>query len=217
MHPAATGHRGDVGMRHSKRVHRPHTQQETDTDTDSTDTGADADADADRQRVADEAFIRAIYDKHGTTLLRVTTGLLNGDTHRAEDIVQEAVLRAWRHAHTLDPHANGIRPWLITVIRNLIIDNHRARQARPPETTDTILTDMPAPEHTDQALTKKLVLEALHDLTPAHREILLHVQYLDHTVTQTATTLGIPPGTVKSRTHLALRALKQALTHRGYT
>ncbi|MFJ2264727.1 sigma-70 family RNA polymerase sigma factor, partial [Streptomyces sp. NPDC087844] len=110
-----------------------------------------------------------------------------------------------------------VRPWLVTVIRNLVIDSHRARQARPTETSDTVLADMPGPEHTDHVLTKKIVLEALEDLTPAHREILVHVQYLDHSVSQTAQALGIPPGTVKSRTHLALRSLRQALTNRGYT
>ncbi|MEU6061321.1 sigma-70 family RNA polymerase sigma factor [Streptomyces sp. NPDC047097] len=165
----------------------------------------------------DEAFIRAVYDKHGVVLLRTATGLLFGDSHRAQDLVQEAVLRAWRHAEILDPEAEGVRPWLITVIRNLVIDGHRARQARPPETTDTVLVDMPGPEHVERALTRKVVREALGDLSLQHREILIHVQFLDQSVAQTAMALGIPPGTVKSRTHLALKALREALERRGYT
>ncbi|WP_406130294.1 sigma-70 family RNA polymerase sigma factor [Streptomyces sp. NBC_00989] len=168
-----------------------------------------------RDRARDEAFIRAVYDKHGVFLLRVTTGLLWGDSHQAQDLVQEAVLRAWQNADILDPE--GIRPWLVTVVRNLVIDGYRARKARPPETVDTALNDMPGPESMDPALTKKIVREALADLTLQHREILVHVEFLDQSVARTAQTLGIPPGTVKSRTHLALRALRAALAERGYT
>jgi len=168
-------------------------------------------------RRGDEAFIRAVYDKHGVFLLRVATGLLWGDSHQAQDLVQEAVLRAWQNTGILDPEAEGIRPWLVTVVRNLVIDGYRARQARPPETVDTALNAMPGPEHMDAALTKKIVREAMADLTLQHREILVHVEFLDRSVAQTAKTLGIPPGTVKSRTHLALRALRVALAERGYT
>ncbi|MEV6537665.1 sigma-70 family RNA polymerase sigma factor [Streptomyces sp. NPDC051665] len=170
-----------------------------------------------RDRARDEAFIRAVYDKHGVFLLRLTTGMLWGDSHQAQDLVQEAVLRAWQNADILDPEAEGIRPWLVTVVRNLVIDGYRARKARPPETIDTALNDMPGPESMDPALTRKFVREALADLTLQHREILIHVEFLDQSVARTAETLGIPPGTVKSRTHLALRALRAALTERGYT
>ncbi|MFG2780000.1 sigma-70 family RNA polymerase sigma factor [Streptomyces prunicolor] len=170
-----------------------------------------------RDTARDEAFVHAVYDKHGVFLLRVTTGLLWGDSHQAQDLVQEAVLRAWQNADILDPEAEGIRPWLVTVIRNLVIDGYRARKARPPETVDTALNDLPGPESMDSALTKKVVREALADLTLQHREILVHVEFLDQSVARTAKTLGIPPGTVKSRTHLALRALRAALAERGYT
>ncbi|MER5795688.1 sigma-70 family RNA polymerase sigma factor [Streptomyces sp. NPDC001980] len=170
-----------------------------------------------RDRARDEAFVRALYDKHGVFMLRVATGLLRGDTHQAQDVVQEAVVRAWRHAAVLDPEAEGVRPWLVTVVRNLVIDGHRARRARPPETDDTALRDLAGPEHVDHALSGKIVREALTDLTLQHREILVHAHFLDHSVAQTSTLLGIPRGTVKSRTHLALRALRTALAERGYT
>ncbi|MFF6908354.1 sigma-70 family RNA polymerase sigma factor [Streptomyces sp. NPDC012389] len=164
----------------------------------------------------DEAFVRAVYDKHGAALLKVATGLLYGDRHRAQDLVQETVLRAWHHSNILDTEAEGVRRWLVTVLRNLAIDTHRARLARPPETTDTVLEEIPAPEHTDRTLTTAVVRQALHDLSFQHREVLVHVQYLDRSVARTAKALGIPPGTVKSRTHLAHKALRQALTRRGY-
>ncbi|MFD4577877.1 sigma-70 family RNA polymerase sigma factor [Streptomyces sp. NPDC058417] len=170
-----------------------------------------------RDREGDEAFIRAVYDKHGAVLLRVATGLLNGDSHRAQDLVQEAMLRAWRHADILDPDAEGVRPWLVTVLRNLVIDDHRARQARPKETADTVLSDMQGSDHVEGYLNKKVVREALGDLSVQHREILVHVHYMDLSVAQAAQALGIPSGTVKSRTHLALKSLRAALVKRGVT
>lgn len=168
----------------------------------------------DRER-ADE-LLRAVYDKHGTLLLRMATSLLKGDYHQAQDLVQETALRAWRHADTLDPQAEGIRSWLVQVLRNLTIDAHRARQSRPPETTDTEIEELFGFEPTEEILTRKIVRAAVADLSYQHREILVYVHFLDHSVVQASRALGVPPGTIKSRTHLALRALRISLIERGY-
>ena len=163
-----------------------------------------------------EKVLRAVYDKHGTLLLGMATSLLGGDYHQAQDLVQETALRAWRHADTLDPQAEGIRSWLMQVLRNLTIDAHRARQSRPPETTDTEIEELFGFEPTEEILTRKIVRAAVADLSYQHREILVYVHFLDHSVFQASRALGVPPGTIKSRTHLALRALRISLIERGY-
>ena len=168
----------------------------------------------DRER-ADE-LLRAVYDKHGTLLLRMATSLLKGDYHQAQDLVQETALRAWRHADTLDPRAEGIRSWLVHVLRNLTIDAHRARTSRPPETTDAEIDELFGFEPTDDILTRKIVRAALANLSYQHREVLMYVHFLDRSVAQTSQALGVPSGTVKSRTHLALRALRATLIEHGY-
>src|SRR5438270_12494803 len=81
----------------------------------------------------DEAFIRALYEQHASPLLGDALRLSNADRQRAEDIVQETVLRAWRHPATFEHHPDAVRPWLFTVARNIAVDAHRARRARPPE------------------------------------------------------------------------------------
>ncbi|MFG2192407.1 sigma-70 family RNA polymerase sigma factor [Streptomyces sp. NPDC048639] len=166
---------------------------------------------------ADEAFIRALYAKHGAVLVRFATSLLDGDRHRAEDVVQEAVLRAWRHSDVLDPTAESVRPWMFRVVRNLVIDGHRSKQARPMEAGDAALVEVAMPDDMEQTLTAMLVLETMEKLAPHHREVLLHMHYLGRSVAQTAQELNVPPGTVKSRTYYAVRALREALDARGIT
>ena len=56
--------------------------------------------------------------------------LTGGDRGRAEDVVQETMLRAWRHPEALDPARGEIRPWLFTVARRIAIDAHRAALVR---------------------------------------------------------------------------------------
>ena len=78
--------------------------------------------------VADEAFIRALYAEHGGALLRYALHLTGGDRQRAEDLVQETLVRAWRHPEALADRP--ARPWLFAVARNLAVDAFRARQSR---------------------------------------------------------------------------------------
>ncbi|MGW2562713.1 sigma-70 family RNA polymerase sigma factor [Streptomyces sp. NPDC001514] len=162
-----------------------------------------------------EEFLRALYERHGSVLLRFAARLLNGDWHRAEDVLQEAAIRAWQHAAELDPTAEALGPWLFAVVRNLVVDGHRARQARPPEAVDTDMTRLPVPDRIDHALTTQIVIEAMRELAPFQREVLLHVHFMGRSVNQTAKVLGVPPGTVKSRTYYAMRALREALDSRG--
>src|SRR5262249_30316468 len=68
-------------------------------------------------RVADEAFVRGLYAEHGGALLRYALRLTGGDRQRAEDLVQETIVRAWRHPEALADRP--ARPWLFAVARNL--------------------------------------------------------------------------------------------------
>lgn len=164
-------------------------------------------------RVADEELIRALHDEHAAALLRYAMYLTGGDSQRAEDVVQEVLLRAWQHPEAVV--GQPARPWLFTVARNLVIDGQRARRARPQEVGDTGLGLRPVADDVDRALESWAVADALSALRPDHRRVLFETYYRGSSVSEAAAELGIPPGTVKSRTFYALKALRLALEERG--
>lgn len=159
-----------------------------------------------------------LYDQHAAPLLAFVLRLTGGDRQRAEDIVQETLMRAWRNAHKLGAQGQtSIRPWLVTVARRIAIDNHRSNKARPPEAYDQELESFAVADGTDHVLRSMTVTEALRSLSYAHREILLETYFRGRTVPEAADVLGLPLGTAKSRVYYALRALKLALEQRGVT
>jgi RNA polymerase sigma-70 factor (ECF subfamily) len=167
--------------------------------------------------VDDEVALRELYDAHAGALLAYSMRLTNGDRGRAEDVVQETLLRAWRHREALDESRGPVRPWLFTVAHHVAIDAHRARAARPPEVGDAVLASVPAADEIDARLDRLLIADAMSALSPEHQAVIVHTYFLGQSVAAAATELGVPPGTVKSRAFYALRALKLALAERGVT
>lgn len=165
----------------------------------------------------DDALMRALYDEHAVPLYAFVLRLVAGDRHRAEDVVQETLLRAWRNAEQLGNATGSVRPWLVTVARRIVIDGHRSRQARPREVDPGPLESMPAADDIDRALRSMMISEALGDLTEAHRQALVETYFRGRTVNEAAAELGVPPGTVRSRVFYALRSLRLALEERGVT
>jgi RNA polymerase sigma-70 factor, ECF subfamily len=169
-------------------------------------------------RSPDDTLLHVLYEEHAEPLLRFVLRLTSGDRQRAEDIVQETLLRAWRNAHKLGAHPQtSLRPWLVTVARRIAIDEYRSATSRAPEIYDRDVEDVATGDHTDAVLKQVLITEALRDLSAAHREILVETYLRDRTVTDAAQTLGLPVGTVKSRIYYALRALRATLEQRGVT
>ncbi|MFC7343637.1 sigma-70 family RNA polymerase sigma factor [Saccharopolyspora griseoalba] len=161
-----------------------------------------------------ERALRALYQEYYLRLLAYTNRILS-DPHHAEDIVQETMLRAWQHADALTPDRGSVWGWLTRVAHNIAIDRIRARRARPVEVDESAGTAV-AVEHADhaEAVLNRVAIRAMVDrLNPAHRSVVHEVYYNDRTAKRAATALGIPPGTVKSRLHHALRNLRATAEH----
>jgi RNA polymerase sigma-70 factor, ECF subfamily len=170
-----------------------------------------------RRDAAGEESLRALYDQHAPVLLAYAMRLTEGDRARAEDIVQETLVRAWRHLDRLDQQDRPVRPWLFTVAQRLAIDAHRARLARPPEVGPAALDSVPGLDEIEPALDRIVVVDALDSLSREHRAVIVENYYRGRSVADAARVLGVPEGTVKSRCYYALRALRLALAERGVT
>jgi RNA polymerase sigma-70 factor, ECF subfamily len=168
------------------------------------------------KEVAEDALMRALHEEHAAALWSYALHLTSGDRIRAEDVVQETLLRAWRSATVLDQSQGSARAWLFTVARRIAIDGWRSATSR-----SEVVTDRP-PERavgdgTDRAVQGWLVAEALAELSERHREVLVLCYFQGYSVADAAVRLGVAEGTVKSRTHYALRALRLVLEERGVT
>src|SRR4051812_9636868 len=166
----------------------------------------------------DADLLKTLHAEHGDALFAHAMRLTGGDRQRAEDLVQETLLRAWQHPKALDPAHGSVRAWLFTTARNLAIDAWRRRSARVGEVyTDAMPEVADVADEADRAVESWLVAEALARLSRPHREVLVECFYQGRSVAEAAAQLGVPPGTVKSRTHYALRSLKLALEELGVT
>lgn len=169
-------------------------------------------------RSHEDALLRLLYEQHAGPLLMFVLRLTGGDRQRAEDIVQETLLRAWRNAHKLGAQGQAsLRPWLVTVARRIAIDDYRSDSARPVEIYDRELEGFPSADESDRVLQMMTITDALRTLSHAHREILVETYFRGRTVPEAAEALGLPLGTAKSRVYYALRALRAALEQRGVT
>jgi len=162
----------------------------------------------------DVMLMQQLHDDHADALWRYCRRLVPTDQGRAEDVVQETLLRAWRHRTILDSPPPAVRAWLFTVARNIVIDQWRSSRAHR-ETPLAELPDDGVADESDQLLLSWVVAEALTRLSREHRDVLLECYYRGRPVAEAARRLGVPEGTVKSRTHYALRALRLALEELG--
>jgi len=168
-----------------------------------------------RVSVDDDEIVSALYRTYREPLLGFVLRLTAGDREHAEDVVQETLVRAWREASRLDLSGPSLMPWLATVARRIVIDEHRRRQVRPAETGEGVVAEMPVDDDTSATILRVMMADAMRELSPAHREILNATILSDRTVNQAAEVLSLPVGTVKSRVYYALRALHVVLAERG--
>jgi RNA polymerase sigma-70 factor (ECF subfamily) len=171
-----------------------------------------------RRQVTDESApkMRDLYQAHATELWRYAVRL-TGDRARAQDVVQETLLKAWQHPEVTGDPARSPRAWLFTVARNIIIDDHRSARSRNESVIadPDRLHDRAGPDETNSALDRLLLSSALAQLNPDHRTVIRRSYYEGWTTAQIAADLGIPEGTVRSRLHYAMRALRLTLQEMG--
>jgi RNA polymerase sigma-70 factor (ECF subfamily) len=168
-----------------------------------------------RFRDGDPDAIRAVYREYGRLVYSVAHRAL-GSRELAEDAAQQTFVQAWRAASSFDP-GRELGPWLATIARRVAIDIHRREQRREHDRLDdaaptdsALIAEPPDVERTFEAWELR---RALDELPADERELveLNHLQGLTHS--EIAERLGVPIGTVKSRSFRAHRRLAARLGH----
>lgn len=162
----------------------------------------------------DARLLGALYDAHAAPVWRYVVHL-TGDRAGADDVVQETLLRAWRTPRILEEPATA-RAWLLTVARHLVIDESRTARRRH----ELLMSEAPereSPDTTEALFEAMLIEDALAELSVEHRGVIVRAYYGGRSVVAIAEELGVPEGTVKSRLHYALRAMRLALQEKGVT
>jgi RNA polymerase sigma-70 factor (ECF subfamily) len=156
----------------------------------------------------EEDGVRAAYQRYAGPVYVVAMSVL-GDRHLAAEAVQETFIRAWRAAARYNPE-QGLAPWLFTIARRVSIDISRARRRVAVAVIDDEAPASPPPQ-LESLWEAYQVRRAVDQLPTDERQVvrLQHFEQLTHA--EIAERLGIPLGTVKSRSHRAHRRLAQWL------
>jgi RNA polymerase sigma-70 factor (ECF subfamily) len=161
-----------------------------------------------REPTADEWQL--LYRNSARPLYRYLLRLTFGNRQEAEDHLQETFLRAWRWVQQHPADLTTMQPWLFTVARRIVIDSGRSRRVRPTEVIFDDAAQRATGDDVELLVLAESVRHALRSLSSDHRAALVELFYHQHTAKEAAGILGIPEGTVKSRVHYALRALRAA-------
>lgn len=165
--------------------------------------------------------VAALYERYATPAFSLALRVV-GDRESAEEIVQEAFLRVWNHAHSFDPQRGRFASWLLSIIHNLAVNELRRRRSRPQAApgTDEMLVNLhetaPGPEDAAWAADRRATIRAaLTQLPHAQRQAIELAFFRGLTQMEIAATLGHPLGTVKTRIRLGLQKLNHLLAAQG--
>lgn len=168
-----------------------------------------------RVAAGDETALGELYDRFASVLNALAARVL-GDRGDAEEVVQEVFVHAWRRADTYDPQRSAVSTWLVLVTRSRAIDRLRSRrvvdrthdQVRRDSTEHESPRGVRAVHRTER---RQRLHEALSGLPPEQRRVLELAYFGGMTQREIARSTDTPLGTVKTRTLLALRKLRDEL------
>lgn len=139
-----------------------------------------------------------------------------GDRGRADDVAQEAFLRAWRHGASFDARRGSVATWLLTITRNLAIDALRAQRIRPTEALDAVMLHLEATDRGPAAAAvegeeRGRVIAALLAIPTEQRRAVVLAALGGRTAREVGELEAIPLGTAKTRIRTGLLRLRSAL------
>ncbi len=158
----------------------------------------------------DRGAFEALYRRYARPVFGLALRRL-GDRGRAEDAVQETFTSVWRAARSYRPERGPGAPWLYAVARNAIVDNGRVRREPPVEVPDEAAGEDGPSERAEAGWITWRVHRALGELPENERQVIELAYWGGRSQSEIAELLGIPLGTVKTRTRSGLARLADAL------
>jgi RNA polymerase sigma-70 factor (ECF subfamily) len=186
---------------------------------------ADLGDERDRELIAriargDRDSFRRLFGRYAPSAMGLARRVVR-QAHLAEETVQEAFLSVWKNPGGYDPSRGTVRAWLMSVVHHRAVDAVRREEAQRRRAEEIVSLVDVAPEDPAAQVVEELglpqeraaVREALEDLPPEQREVIELMYFSGMSQTQIAERLGLPLGTVKSRTLLGMRRLRAALVY----
>jgi RNA polymerase sigma-70 factor, ECF subfamily len=158
----------------------------------------------------DRGAFETLYRRYARSVFGLALRRL-GDRGRAEDAVQETFASVWRGAHSYRPERGPGGPWIYAVARNAIVDRSRARSEPAVEAPEQESHEPGPPEQAEAGWTAWRIHRALEELSPNERTVIELAYWSGLSQSEVAEYLGIPLGTVKTRTRAALARLADLL------
>jgi RNA polymerase sigma-70 factor, ECF subfamily len=165
-----------------------------------------------------EAFA-TLYDRHARAAYSLAFRMM-GEKQAAEDLLQDALLKAWRGATSYHPERGSVRTWVLSIVHNRGIDQLRSLASRR-RTQERVEADAPRSQPSEafseawRNSQRDRVREALGALPPEQLKILELAYFSGYTHVEVADLLGLPLGTVKGRMRLGLKKLRDHFEARG--
>ena len=158
----------------------------------------------------DSGAFELLYRRYARPVFALALRRL-GDRGRAEDAVQETFASVWRSAGSYRLERGPGAPWLYAVARNAIVDRRRALGEPPAEPVEEASKDAGPDDRAESSWTAWRVHRALESLPPNERDVIELAYYGGLSQSEVADFLGIPLGTVKTRTRAGLGRLADLL------
>jgi RNA polymerase sigma-70 factor, ECF subfamily len=165
--------------------------------------------------VADEPGLNHAFVAYRPELISMARRAL-GSPQLAEEAVQETYVRAWRSRDRFDPSLGSLRTWLFSIERNFLIDMARSRQRTLARDAELERAAEPMVDDVESAMVSWQVEEAVRQLTPDHRTVVIQMYFRGRTSKEMAAELDVPEGTIRSRLFYALKALRLTLQEMGW-
>jgi RNA polymerase sigma-70 factor (ECF subfamily) len=160
----------------------------------------------------DKSAFSSLYDKFSPALYGVILKIVRQDTHVAEDCLQDAFVKIWKHISTYDAHKGSIFTWMLTIARNTALDKLSSLKAKQIHSLDSTVSIEETKYNTSLNIDTIGISDVMKRLQPEYQTLINMAYYQGMTQVEIADELGLPLGTAKTKIRAAMLSLRNIMT-----